>query len=117
MAEIYWFEKIDRSENNLTVKSASPAKVADAFVCSRSYADAKGGVSAVTEIARSLKASRVLVLGCDDSGKFSVSTEMKGNFINLKWLHRIAQTTVLAPNVVRIIRYKWLVLCFLMMIM
>ena len=52
-------------------------------LCSRSYADAKGGVAAVTEMARSLKASRVLVLGCDDSGKFSVSTEMKGNFINL----------------------------------
>ncbi len=98
MAEIYWFEKIDRSENNLTVKSASPAKVADAFVCSRSYADAKGGVSAVTEIARSLKASRVLVLGCDDSGKFSVSTEMKGNFINLNMAASDCTDNSLSPE-------------------
>ena len=52
-------------------------------MCSQTYADAKGGVSAVVEIARCLKASRVLILGSDESGNFSVRSEMKGNLIHL----------------------------------
>ena len=78
MADIVWLDA-----PNGPAESALTANTIDAYVCSETYADAKGGVSAVAEIARSLKASRVLILGSDESGNFSVRTEMKGNLIHL----------------------------------
>ena len=78
MAEVMWFD----AQNELA-NASPPAKTVDAYVCSQTYSDAKGGVSAVVEIARGLKASRVLILGCDESGNFAVQTELKGNLIHL----------------------------------
>ena len=79
MADIVWLDAA-----NGPAKTALPVNTIDAFVCSQTYADAKGGVSAVVEIARGLKASRVLIIGRNDNGdNFSIRTEMKGNLIHL----------------------------------
>ncbi len=49
----------------------------------RHFADDHGGVSGVTEIARSIKTGRVLIIGHDETAGFSVTSEMKGNLIHL----------------------------------
>ena len=78
MADIVW---LDAGKG--PAKAAFPVNTIDAFVCSQTYAGTKGGVSAVVEIARGLKASRVLIIGREESNNFSIRTEMKGNLIHL----------------------------------
>ena len=78
MAAVMWLD----AHNELS-KATMPANTIDAYVCSQTFSESKGGVSAVVEIARGLKASRVLILGSNESGNFSVQTEMKGNLIHL----------------------------------
>ena len=78
MADIVWLDSANGS-----AKTALPVNTVDAFVCSQTYAGKKGGVSAVVEIARGLKASRVLIIGRGENNNFSIRTEMKGNLIHL----------------------------------
>ncbi len=78
MADIVWLDAVNGPAN-----AALPVNTIDAFVCSQTYAGTKGGVSAVVEIARALKASRVLIIGRGESNNFSIRTEMKGNLIHL----------------------------------
>ena len=83
MADIIWHDVSNGLTKEGGAKSVALANVADAYVCSKAFAAAKGGVHAVVEIARGLKAGRVLILGHDESDNFSVQTEMKGNLIHL----------------------------------
>ncbi|MCH1515651.1 MAG: sigma-54-dependent Fis family transcriptional regulator, partial [Alphaproteobacteria bacterium] len=73
LAEVIWRDELntDSEENKFLQQSA-------AFVCSRHFADEHGGVSGVTEIARSIKTGRVLIVGHDETAEFSVTSEMKG---------------------------------------
>ena len=79
-------------------KATLPANTIDAYVCSQIFSDTHGGVSAVVEIARGLKASRVLILGIDESGNFSVKTEMKGNLIHLNMAASDSSGPHLSPD-------------------
>ena len=63
--------------------ASAAAGQADAFVCSRAFADKSGGMSSVVEIAKGLKAGRVLIIGQDQGEAFAVTTEMRGNLIHL----------------------------------
>ena len=78
LAEVIWRDELNTAseENKFLQQSA-------AFVCSRHFADDHGGVSGVTEIARSIKTGRVLIVGHDETAEFSVTSEMKGNLIHL----------------------------------
>ena len=77
MADIVWLDT-----TNGSAKTALPVNTVDAFVCSQTYAGKNGGVSAVAEIARGVKAA-VLIIGRGESNNFSIRTEMKGNLIHL----------------------------------
>ena len=89
MADIVWLDTA-----NGPTKTALPVNTINAFVCSQIYAGTKGGVSAVVEIARGLKASRVLIIGHDESNNFSIRTEMNGNLIHLN----MAKTDCIAQH-------------------
>ena len=93
MADIVWLDTANGSE-----KIALPVNTIDAFVCSQTYAGKKGGVSAVVEIARGVKASRVLIIGREDSDNFSIRTEMKGNLIHLNMAESDCTVTHLSPD-------------------
>ena len=98
MAEIFWHDASKKFEKEADRKVVPSAHTADAFVCSKAFADAAGGVPSIAEVARSLKASRVLILGCDDTGDFSVSSEMKGNVIHLNMAAEDTTETHLKPD-------------------
>ena len=78
MAEPVWRDKLEaNSENNKFLQQSA------AFACSRHFADDNGGVSGITEIARSIKASRVIIIDHNAEAGFSIRSEMKGNLIHL----------------------------------
>ena len=56
---------------------------ADAYVCSKEFAVQAGGVSGIAEIARNMKASRVMVISTDTQRDFEMRSEMRGNLIFL----------------------------------
>ena len=56
---------------------------ADAYVCSKEFAVQAGGVSGIAEIARNMKASRVMVISTDTQRDFEMRSEMRGNMIFL----------------------------------
>ena len=78
LADVIWRDELNiASEENKFLQQSA------AFVCSRHFADDHGGVSGVTEIARSIKTGRVLIVGHDEKAGFSITSEMKGNLIHL----------------------------------
>ena len=95
LAEVIWRDELNTAseENKFLQQSA-------AFVCSRHFADDHGGVSGVTEIARSIKTGRVLIVGHDETAGFSVTSEMKGNLIHLNMAAADMQATKLDTSFV-----------------
>ena len=93
MADIVWL-----GTANGSAKTALPVNTIDAFVCSQTYAGKNGGVPAVVEIARGVKASRVLIIGREESNNFSIRTEMKGNLIHLNMAGTDCAVPHLSPD-------------------
>ncbi len=78
LAEIIWRDELNASSGDNKFLQQSGA-----FVCSKHFADENGGVSGATDIARSIKAGRVLIIAHEESSGFNISSEMKGNLIHL----------------------------------
>jgi len=55
----------------------------DAFLCSAAYAEKQGGLSAIVDMARSMRAKKLMVIGIDDDGQFNVSHEMNGKLMHV----------------------------------
>ena len=69
----------------------------DVFLCSAKFAEKNGGTSGIVDLARSMKAKKLMVIGHDESDQFSVSHEMNGKLIWLS-MPKSAQTTPAAAN-------------------
>ena len=55
----------------------------DLFLCSAEFAEKNGGTSGIVDLARGMKAKKLLVIGHDESDNFYVSNEMNGKLIRL----------------------------------
>ena len=55
----------------------------DVFVCSDKFAEKNGGTAGIVELARRIKAKKLIIIGHDDSDQFFVSQEMNGKLIRL----------------------------------
>ena len=69
----------------------------DVFVCSAAFADKAGGTAGIVDLARTMKAKKLMVIGHDESDQFFVAHEMNGKLIRLT-MPRAAQTTPIAEN-------------------
>ncbi|MBT6567223.1 MAG: sigma 54-interacting transcriptional regulator, partial [Candidatus Puniceispirillum sp.] len=69
----------------------------DVFLCSAEFAEINGGTSGIVDLARSMKAKKLMVIGHDESDQFFVSHEMNGKLIRL-CMPKSAQTTPAAAN-------------------
>ena len=69
----------------------------DLFLCSAEFAEKNGGTSSIVDLARGMKAKKIMVIGHDESDSFSVSHEMNGKLIRLS-MPKSAQNTPAAAN-------------------
>ena len=69
----------------------------DLFLCSAEFAEKNGGTSSIVDLARGMKAKKIMVIGHDESDSFFVSHEMNGKLIRLS-MPKSAQTTPAAAN-------------------
>ena len=69
----------------------------DVFVCSAEFADKNGDTPGIVDLARSMKAKKLMVIGHDESDQFFVSHEMNGKLIRLN-IPKSAQAKPTAEN-------------------
>ena len=55
----------------------------DVFLCSAEFAEQNGGTTGIVDLARGMKAKKLMIIGHDDSDQFFVSHEMNGKLIRL----------------------------------
>jgi len=69
----------------------------DVFVCSAEFADTAGGTAGIVDLARTMKAKKLMIIGHGESDQFFVAHEMNGKLIRLT-MPRAAQTIPNAEN-------------------
>jgi two-component system response regulator FlrC len=102
MAEISIREGVTaKSAGYCATGSANPSgkipQSYDVFLCSDEFAETNGGTSGIVDLARSMKAKKLMVVGHDESDQFFVSQEMGGKLIRLS-MPKSAQTIPAAAN-------------------
>ena len=55
----------------------------DVFLCSSEFAEQNGGTTGIVDLARGMKAKKLMIIGHDDGDQFFVSHEMNGKLIRL----------------------------------
>ncbi len=83
MARISWSEVAALTANIDSGKKAASPEPIDAFLCSGAFAEKQGGVPAVVEMARSMRAKKMMIVDSDADGQFHVAQEMNGKLIRL----------------------------------
>ena len=69
----------------------------DVFLCSAEFAKTNGGTPGIVDLARGMKAKKLMVIGHDESDQFFVSHEMNGKLIRLS-MPKSAQIIPAATN-------------------
>ena len=83
MATVSWNEAATPAVKKDSAKNETGPQPIDAFLCSGAFAEKQGGVSAIAEKARSMRAKKLMVVDIDADGQFHVNREMNGKLIRL----------------------------------
>ena len=67
------------------------------FLCSAEFAEQNGGTTGIVDLARGMKAKKLMIIGHDDSDQFFVCHEMNGKLIRLT-IPIAAEKTPIATN-------------------
>ena len=92
--------KANSSNDSATGSANANSKILqnfDLFLCSAEFAEKNGGTSSIVDLARGMKAKKIMVIGHDESDSFFVSHEMNGKLIRLS-MPKSAQNTPAAAN-------------------
>ena len=83
LATVNWCEAARSArKTESTQASVSPQSI-DAFLCSGAFADNQGGIQNIVEMARSMRAKKLMVIHSDDEGQFHATQEMNGKLIRV----------------------------------
>ena len=87
MAQVSWHDNSQTPQkgagSSASDASLAPSSAINAFVCSKEFADKAGGVSGIADVARKMKASRVMVISAESQKPFEMRSEMRGNLVFL----------------------------------
>ena len=83
MATVNWSTTDETGGKADRAEVPASQKTIDAFLCGGAFAEKQGGVPAIVEIARSMRAKKVMVIDSDDDGQFYVTQEMNGKLIRV----------------------------------
>jgi two-component system response regulator FlrC len=102
MAEISIKEGLTDKPSSEVVTSSANANSQipqgyDVFVCSAEFANKNGDTPGIVDLARSMKAKKLMVIGHDEKDQFFVSHEMNGKLIRLN-MPKSAQAKPTAEN-------------------
>ena len=83
MAAVNWCEVKGAAVKMDSADVVAGPQPIDAFLCSGAFADKQGGMPAIVEMARSMRAKKLMVVDIDNEGHFHVSHEMNGKLIRV----------------------------------
>ena len=86
MADAVLYEDINaqsRVGNTTGVATSKISQSHDVFLCSSEFAEQNGGTTGIVDLARGMKAKKLMIIGHDDCDQFFVSHEMNGKLIRL----------------------------------
>ena len=83
MAKVNWFEANRAAAKMDSAKVSVGPQSIDAFLCSGTFAEKQGGTPAIVEMARAMRAKKLMVVDIDDQGHFHVNEEMNGKLIRI----------------------------------
>ena len=83
MATVTWSEAAAPATKTDSAKAVASPQPIDAFLCSGAFAEKQGGMPAIVEMARSMRAKKLMVVDIDTDGQFHVNQEMNGKLIRL----------------------------------
>ena len=96
----------------LGVATSKISQSYDVFLCSADFAEQNGGTAGIVDLARGMKAKKLMIIGHDDSDQFFVYHEMNGKAYPLT-IPVAAEKTPIATNY----SLQWPSRCALMMSM
>ncbi|MDC1382798.1 sigma-54 dependent transcriptional regulator [Candidatus Puniceispirillum sp.] len=98
LAEVGLRETIIESKTNAK-GSSNPqvVNVYDVFLCGARFADKNGGTSGIVELARDVKAKKLIIIDEDENDQFFVSQEMNGKLVRVV-IPNTSKTAPLAHN-------------------
>jgi two-component system response regulator FlrC len=83
MASVRWHDVADIPTKALGGGAGSAFQPIDAFLCSAEYAEKQGGIAAIVEMTRAMRAKKLMVIETDQDGQFQVTNEMNGKLVRL----------------------------------
>ena len=83
MAKVSWREALAPATKTGSAKAAASLQNIDAFLCSGAFAEKQGGMPTILEIARSMRAKKLMVVDLGADEQFHVNQEMNGKLIRL----------------------------------
>ncbi len=86
MATAVFHGDINTSSHSPVVAGVATSKISqshDVYLCSAEFAKKNGGTTGIVDIARGMKAKKLMIIGHDDSDQFFVSHEMNEKLIRL----------------------------------
>ncbi|MDB0016519.1 hypothetical protein N9E28_03135, partial [Alphaproteobacteria bacterium] len=84
MANVVLHEDMSAQTNGADAAAVSkiPQNI-DVFICSDKFAEKNGGTAGIVDLARRIRAKKLMLIGHGDSDQFFVSQEMNGKLIRL----------------------------------
>ena len=86
MADAVLCEDINAKSRVGNTTGATTSKISqshDVFLCSSEFAEQNGGTTGIVDLARGMKAKKLMIIGHDNCDQFFVSHEMNGKLIRL----------------------------------
>ena len=83
MASVQWREANAPAAKADASNAGAASQPIDAFLCSADFAEKQGGMAAIVEMTRSMRAKKLMVIENDADGQFHVTQEMKGKLIRV----------------------------------
>jgi two-component system response regulator FlrC len=83
MASVQWREANAQAAKADASNAGAASQPIDAFLCSTDFAEKQGGMAAIVEMTRSMRAKKLMVIDSDADGQFHVTQEMNGKLIRV----------------------------------
>ena len=83
MASVQWREANVQAAKAGASNAGAASQPIDAFLCSADFAEKQGGMAAIVEMTRSMRAKKLMVIDNDADGQFHVTQEMNGKLIRV----------------------------------
>ena len=100
MADAVLYEDINAKSGVRDTAGVATSEISqshDVFLCSSEFAEQNGGTTGIVDLARGMKAKKLMIIGHDDGDQFFVSHEMNGKLIRLT-IPTAAEKTPIATN-------------------